>query len=121
MVFILKGGRSSTRSVATPSYEDRLLGHNGQTGLIERGAVSDKDISFILQSGDRSLNRALESKYQREKRNVAHVQRMYGNAFTNKDNDGNLYKDSDISSPILDPTSSKEDVERMENILKENL
>lgn len=106
---------------STGGYEDRLLGWDGRPGLIESGGLSDGDISFILKSGDRRLINALEEKYRREKRNAAHVERMYGKGFTNVDNDGNLYKDTDISNPVVDPTSSKKDVKKMQTILKENL
>lgn len=103
------------------TYEDQLLGNNGKPGAIERGALTDKDIYFIQNSGDRRLKNALEQKYNREKSNSEHVQRMYGSAFTNKDNDGNLYKDTDVSSPLTKPTVNQKNVQKMQQILKENL
>lgn len=106
---------------STGGYEDQLLGFEGRPGLIESGRLSDADISFILKSGDRTLINALESKYRREKKNADHVERMYGSGFTNMDNDGNLYKDSDISSPVINPENSMQDVQRMQNILPQNL
>ena len=111
----------SSSSARPPSYEDKLLGYNGKPGMISKGSLTDKDINFIMDSGDKRLINALERKYEREKKNSEHVQRVHGSAFTNKDNDGNLYKDTDISKPVIDPESTKKDVKRMEKILKENL
>ena len=89
--------------------------------MIAKGSLTDKDINFILDSGDSKLISALERKYEREKKNVEHIQRVHGSVFTNKDNEGRLYKDTDISHPIVDPGSDQKDVNRMKEILKENL
>ncbi len=121
MVYLLKGGRSSTKSLQGPTYEDRLLGYDGKTGAIEKGALIDKDIDFILNSNDPTLKGALDKKYRKEKGRAKHAKELYGNAVDNLDNAGNPYKDTDLSSPITAPTSGKRDVKRMQNILKENL
>ncbi len=117
MVYFIKSNRSSAQPKSR-SYEDRL---RGSGGMIDRGALTDKDINFIVDSGDRGLKNELERKYQRELANSKHIQSIHGNQFDNKDNDGNLYKDRDLSDPIINPTTSKKDVRLMKNILKENL
>lgn len=110
---ILKGGRSSTKTFATPTYEDKLMGINGQMGMIERGSLTDKDINFILDSGDSKLINKLEKKYEKEKKNADHVQSVYGKEWTNKDNDGNLFKDTIVYDPATE-RSTKESIKNYE-------
>lgn len=129
---ILKGGRSST---ATPkprgftsfnhmtqeqanSYEQSLLGENGK---IARGAVTDYDIDFILDKGDAKLKEAFNRKYEKEKKNAEHVQRVYGKEWTNKDNEGNLYKIMDTPVDLEKPKYDAKQAEKIKPILKENL
>jgi len=116
-MYILKGGRSSTKTPIGPKYEDRLLGFNGQPGMIERGSLTDKDINFILDSGDSKLLSALERKYEKEKKNSEHVKRIYGDAFDNKDNDGNLFKDKSLDIDMSKTMDTPEDVKKMKTIL----
>jgi len=130
MVYILKGGRSSS---GTPKkqftswnqlpkgYEESLLGTDKQVGKIEKGDLTDYDISFILDKGDRKLKQKFDAKYRREKKNAEHVQRLHGNDWTNKDNNGNLFKI--IDTPI-DPEKPQYDpiqADKMKTVLKENL
>lgn len=119
MVYILKGGRSSTRALHKPSltYEDHLLGNKGGMNMIERGALTDKDINFILDSKDKTLLKAFNKKFEREKKNSEHVKRVHGDAFDNVDNEGNLFKDR----PAYDPAtigSTPEAIKEMKQILK---
>ncbi len=106
-MYILKGGRTSTKALYKPTYEDKLLGMNGETGMIERGALTDKDINFILDSKDSKLINKLEKKYEKEKVNSDHVKRMYGNDWTNKDNEGNLFKDTVLYDPGTERSTDK--------------
>lgn len=106
-MYILKGGRTSTKALYKPTYEDKLLGINGKEGMIERGALTDNDINFILDSKDSKLINKLERKYEKEKVNADHVQRMYGKEWTNKDNDGNLFKDTTLYDPSTERSSKK--------------
>lgn len=129
MVFILKGGRSSSGTPSKQSgftsfnrlpkgYEDSLLGEKGK---IARGDLTDYDIDFIVDhSGDRKLQGALERKYEKEKSNSEHIKRVYGDAWDNKDNEGNLFKcvDSDVSmgKNNYDPAQGA----KMEKIINKN-
>lgn len=97
-MYILKRTTSASRRMELPqkpkmTREQELMGINGKPGYIERGKLTDGDIDFILNSGDKKLIRKLDEKYKREKVNSEHVKRIYGNAFDNKDNKGNLYKE----------------------------
>lgn len=117
MVYILKGGRTSTKALYKPTYEDKLMGINGKEGMIERGALTDKDINFILDSKDSKLIQKLEKKYEKEKVNADHVHRMYGKDWTNKDNQGNLFKDTTLYDPGTE-RSTKKSIKNYNNIMK---
>lgn len=114
-MYILKYGRTSTR---TPSYEERLLGYGGKEGMISKGTLTDKDINFVLKSGDSKLKKALDEKYRREKKNSEHIKRVHGSAFVNKDNNGNLYVDKDLGVDVANTIDTPEDVKKMQEILK---
>lgn len=111
--YLLKSGRTSTKALYKPTYEDRLLGINGEAGMIEKGSLTDKDINYILDSNDPKLLKCLDKKYQKEKKNSEHVQRMYGKDWTNKDNDGNLFKDTTLYDPGTE-RSTKESIKNYE-------
>lgn len=119
MFYILKGGRSNTKTIKnSPSYRDHLLGKNGGMNMIDKGSLTDRDINYILDSDDKELKKALDKKYKREKANSEQVQRLYGNDFTNRDNDGNLFKDIATYHPET-VGSTKEDVANMKEILNQ--
>jgi len=100
----------------SPDYEASLLGDEGK---IKRGALTDFDISYIIERGSREVKNAFEWKVKREKANSEHVKRMYGKDWDNKDNAGNLYKMNDTID-LANPEYSEEQAEKMKIINQEN-
>jgi hypothetical protein len=59
---------------------------------IEKGSVTDSDISTIKKTGGKLMKHLLERENTQIKK-TRDMKRKYGNTFDGIDNDGNLYKD----------------------------
>lgn len=85
-----RGGYTAPRQ-STQSYEQKLY------DKIDKGAVTDSDISYIQEHGDYFLRRKLDEKHNKEWKVKKHLDNVYGTGvFDGKDNDGNLYKDTSL-------------------------
>jgi hypothetical protein len=79
---------SSSKSFSIPRMDPEQALHE----RIEKGSVTDSDISTIKKTGGKLMKHLLTRENEQGKK-IKDMKRQYGNTFDGIDNDGNFYKD----------------------------
>lgn len=88
---------------------------------IERGALTDADIQWILyKCDDKVIKSKFQAKERKEMKSAADVKRIYGNAFDNKDIYGNYYKEIPMMDSLSDTKYDPKIAARLKTLLKQD-